>query len=593
MNKKEVNIMNKRDWIILAILVNEGYKNHRTIAQKTGYSLGLINSSMKKLVDLGYIDSYYSITDNSRAYLETSKPQRAVILAAGLGMRMLPISRTPKCLLKINNQPMIERIIKQLEDVGISEIYVVTGYMMEKLEYLTDKFGVELIYDPDFTRRDSMHSLRLAADKLTNCYIVPSSVWFARNPFSTYEFFSWYAVSEYIDDDSYVRLNRKMELVYIDDESAGNSMIGLGYLRAEDAEVVRNQLVKLDGLRRYSREIWERALFVGNKMITYARMMLGQSAYEIKTYEDLRDLDSESQDLKSRHIDLISEVFGINHESVTDISSINKGMTNNLMRFMVDGSPYLLRIPGVGSNELTDRRQEAEVYNAIRGKGISDKVIYISGESGYKVTEYWENSRNCDSRNEDEVATCIRHLRSLHDLRLEVSHSFDILEKLVVYERLLSDGPSFTDYENTKERVLGLFGLMQEFPAETCLCHIDSVSDNFLFVGDEVHLIDWEYAGMCDPHIDIAMFCIYAGYDKATIDKVIDIYYEGDSSDLDRFKVYAYAAAAGLLWSLWSEYKGQFGVNYGQYAVEQYRYARNFSSHARRALESHTHNPAK
>ena len=37
------------------------------------------------------------------------------------------------------------------------------------------------------------------------------------------------------------------------------------------------------------------------------------------------------------------------------------------------------------------------------------------------------------------------------------------------------------------------------------LSHIDSVADNFLFLPDgSVRLIDWEYAGMCDPLIDLS-----------------------------------------------------------------------------------------
>ena len=60
---------------------------------------------------------------------------------------------------------------------------------------------------------------------LDNSYIVPSNVWFSRNPFSRAEF-SWYAVTEYVDD-SYVRMNRSLELILTEEEKAGNSMLGL------------------------------------------------------------------------------------------------------------------------------------------------------------------------------------------------------------------------------------------------------------------------------------------------------------------------------------------------------------------------------
>ena len=60
------------------------------------------------------------------------------------------------------------------------------------------------------------------------------------------------------------------------------------------------------------------------------------------------------------------------------------------------------------------------------------------------------------------------------------------------------------------------------------LCHFDAVPDNFLFVSgkdgsEEIKLTDWEYAGMQDPHLDVAMFIIYAMYDRDSAEKLIDL----------------------------------------------------------------------
>lgn len=572
--------MNKRDWIVLSVLVNYGYRSHRDLAGRTGYSLGLINSSLKKLAGDGYLDQEFSITDKTRDYMEQSKPRRAIILAAGMGLRMMPIRRVPKGLLKISGEPLIERIIKHLHKVGIHDISVVVGFMRESFEYLSDQYGVELIHNQDYNTRDSLHSLSLAEKKLSNCYIVPCNVWFARNPFQEYEYFSWYAVSEYMDDSSYVRLNRKMELVYTEEESGGNAMVGLCYLREPEALKVREQLLRMSQKRRYQKAEWEQALFSGEKMLTYARVMLGQSAFAICTYEQLRELDSESQDLHSKRMKMIGDVFGVVPEDITEISVLNKGMTNRLMRFSINDEPYLLRVPGEGSNELADRWQEAEVYHSLEGANLTDRVIYISPDDGHKITVYWENSRVCDPNSEEDVAACIRHLRSLHDKRLKVSHSFDLLDRLEQYEALRGAESAFADYAETRGKLLRLLNALEHLPKESCLCHIDSVSDNFLFVDDSVYLIDWEYAGMCDPHIDIAMFCLYADYPKAYVDHVMELYFGGVPDDLSRFKVYAYASAAGFLWTVWCEYKDKLGVNYGEYAMQQYRYAKTFYRYA-------------
>ena len=58
-----------------------------------------------------------------------------MILAAGYGMRMVPINvEVPKGLLEIKGEPLIERLICQLHEVGVSEIDIVVGFMKEQYE---------------------------------------------------------------------------------------------------------------------------------------------------------------------------------------------------------------------------------------------------------------------------------------------------------------------------------------------------------------------------------------------------------------------------------------------------------------------------
>ena len=81
---------------------------------------------------------------------------------------------------------------------------------------------------------------------------------------------------------------------------------------------------------------------------------------------------------------------------------------------------------------------------------------------------------------------------------------------------------------------------------------------------------------MQDPHVDIAMFCIYALYNKRQVDRLINIYFENKCPDAIRIKIYCYIAACGLLWSNWCEYKRSLGVEFGEYSLRQYRYAKDY-----------------
>ena len=60
---------------------------------------------------------------------------KALLLSAGLGTRLRPITyKTPKCLVKINNIPILEHWLLKLEQIGIEEVLVNTHYLSEKVE---------------------------------------------------------------------------------------------------------------------------------------------------------------------------------------------------------------------------------------------------------------------------------------------------------------------------------------------------------------------------------------------------------------------------------------------------------------------------
>ena len=76
--------------------------------------------------------------------------KRAIIMAAGKGERMHPVTETtPKPLIPVNGKRMIDTVIEALHENGITEIYIVTGFLKEQFEVLTSKYsGVRLIENP-------------------------------------------------------------------------------------------------------------------------------------------------------------------------------------------------------------------------------------------------------------------------------------------------------------------------------------------------------------------------------------------------------------------------------------------------------------
>ncbi len=284
---------------------------------------------------------------------------------------------------------------------------------------------------------------------------------------------------------------------------------------------------------------------------------------------------SNIKDLEIVH-ELLSSISELN--DIHDITVMEKGMTNKSFTFISNGKKYIIRIPGKGTDKLINRLQESTVYDAIRDKNLCDNIIYFDADTGIKITEFIPNSRVCDPRDDNDIKICFDKLKELHNMNLKVDHDFDLIKKMLFYESLMDGTPSeYDNYEDVKQRVLELHEFTEKLDKEYTLTHIDAVCDNFLITDSGVTLIDWEYAAMQDPHVDIAMFIIYAMLDEEHADNVIDIYFENKCDKTTRQKIYSYIAMCGLLWSNWCEYKKKLGVDFGDYAKAQFAYAEKYS----------------
>lgn len=426
--------MNKQEADILMEIQQEQFATQRMLSEATKYSLGIVNKSLHNLKNQGYINEDNKLTDKARKDLNNKSPQNAIILAAGLGMRMVPINmQIPKALIEVKGEILIERIIKHLHETGITEIYVVVGFMKEEFEYLIDEYGVKLIVNDEYSHKNNLHSLYLAASHLKNTYIVPCDIWCEKNPFNKYELYSWYMVSDRMDKNSDVRVNRKWELVRSEGEETGNRMIGITYLLEEQSKIVQKQLERFDKISSYNESFWEIALYESNRMVVQARVVNAKRYVEINTYEQLRELDEDSNTLNTDIMNIIVQALDVKITNITDIIVLKKGMTNRSFLFRCGGRKYIMRIPGEGTDKLINRREEAEVYEVLRGRGICDDIAYINAQNGYKITEFLEGARVCNADSEEDIKVCMKKLREFHDQKLIVGHEFDIFKQIEFY----------------------------------------------------------------------------------------------------------------------------------------------------------------
>ena len=87
-----------------------------------------------------------------------------VILAAGMAKRLRPLTETkPKCLLEVGGHTLLERTVHAMQQAGINEFVVVTGYRGDMIrDYLITHFPADIftfLHNADYEHNNNIYSL--------------------------------------------------------------------------------------------------------------------------------------------------------------------------------------------------------------------------------------------------------------------------------------------------------------------------------------------------------------------------------------------------------------------------------------------------
>lgn len=107
-----------------------------------------------------------------------SRIKRAIITAAGVGKRLQPITfETPKPLVPVNGERIIERSIKALFDNGIEEIYIVAGYKKEKfVEAFKDDPRIHVVFNDNYLKGNNITSLYPVREYLPGSFVLEGDI---------------------------------------------------------------------------------------------------------------------------------------------------------------------------------------------------------------------------------------------------------------------------------------------------------------------------------------------------------------------------------------------------------------------------------
>ena len=136
----------------------------------------------QKLTQQGLVDED-GLTADGYAALEPYRVRRAIFLAAGFGVRMVPVTLDmPKPLVSVNGRRIIETLLDAVVAAGIEEIWIVRGYKGEQFDRLLEKYpNICFVENRGFDKANNILSAYLVRDKLQNAYVFESDL-YLNNP---------------------------------------------------------------------------------------------------------------------------------------------------------------------------------------------------------------------------------------------------------------------------------------------------------------------------------------------------------------------------------------------------------------------------
>lgn len=237
---------------------------HKT-AQESLSSGGVTSRLLHDLDERNLInelaDGTVEISEKGLRMLEPYRVRKAIILAAGFGQRLAPVTLdTPKPLVKVKGVRILDTLLDALMAKGITNITIVRGYKKEQFDELLEKYPtVRFVDNPEFNLANNISSLVHAIDRIDRCYICEADL-IINNPdvIRTYEYRSVYYGTKVAETDDWCF---SLKNGAPDDYRRGGTDcyqgIGISYWDAEDCEKLKTDLLKVYNSRGGRENLWE------------------------------------------------------------------------------------------------------------------------------------------------------------------------------------------------------------------------------------------------------------------------------------------------------------------------------------------------
>lgn len=219
----------------------------------------------------------------------------AIILAAGMGTRLRPLTNDrPKCLVEVNGVSMVERQILFLKEKGINDITLVSGYKAEALEFLKEKYGVDIVLNDRYDTCNNINSLYIVRDRFHDTYVIEGDVYMDKNVLlSNVSQSTYFAKKKEYENEWGLEVDEHYKLIKIS-IGAGNGflMSGISFWTADDCKKIIAHMEDVYANKDYTNLYWDNmVLDIYPELDVYVKEIEG--IYEIDMPDELKEVEEE------------------------------------------------------------------------------------------------------------------------------------------------------------------------------------------------------------------------------------------------------------------------------------------------------------
>ncbi len=289
--------LSRKQFDLLEILAEQKEPlTQRQLEEKSGYSLGTINRTIKELNELKYVQNS-QITNEGLNALEPYRAKRAVFIAAGFGSRLVPITfNTPKPLVRVHGKRIIDGLIDACLEAGINEIYIVRGYLAEQFDQLLYKYPmIRFLENPVYNEANNISSALVARYMLSNAYVFEADLLIS-NPaiIKKYHYTSdFLAIKKDRTDDWCFEVKDGI----ITEEKVGGldcwQMVGISYWNEADGHKLSQDIADVYAMPGGKERYWEQVPLVYRKQHYAVEVSecFDDDIIEIDTFRELKAID--------------------------------------------------------------------------------------------------------------------------------------------------------------------------------------------------------------------------------------------------------------------------------------------------------------